>query len=190
MRSRLLFWTWHSPRGGWETTDQLRTTTAPNSAHINGQPWTPASSGSRSTTVLAGSGDQGVASSNLASPTSELLCQWHIGRSRQLVRIGPHRLMCEQCASNQVSGAVRRPLTDRRDHVRVDIRCDRDGAVAADLGHGADVGTASDHEAGCRMPQAVDCHLRQRRTGGGRQRWIKAADLRLASLRPASSSQP
>jgi hypothetical protein len=43
MRSRLVFWTWHSPRGGWriptrqcgwsETTDQLRTTTAELSAH-------------------------------------------------------------------------------------------------------------------------------------------------------------
>jgi hypothetical protein len=43
----------------------------PNSAHINGQPWTPASSGSRSTTVMARSGGQGVASSNLASPTSQ-----------------------------------------------------------------------------------------------------------------------
>jgi hypothetical protein len=43
MRSRLLFWTWHSPKAvdksrlshvGWsETTDQLRTTTAELSAH-------------------------------------------------------------------------------------------------------------------------------------------------------------
>jgi hypothetical protein len=43
MRSRLQFWTWHSPRGGWypdqgmwfgaNTTDQLRTTTAELSAH-------------------------------------------------------------------------------------------------------------------------------------------------------------
>ena len=44
----------------------------PNSAHINGQPWTPAISGSRSTTVEARSGGQGVASSNLASPTNTL----------------------------------------------------------------------------------------------------------------------
>ena len=41
----------------------------PNSAHLNGQRWTPAISGSRSTTVEARSGGQGVASSNLASPT-------------------------------------------------------------------------------------------------------------------------
>ena len=41
----------------------------PNSAHFNGQPWTPAIGGSRSTTVEARSGGQGVASSNLASPT-------------------------------------------------------------------------------------------------------------------------
>ena len=41
----------------------------PNSAHLNGQPWTPASSDSRSTTMEARSGGQGVASSNLASPT-------------------------------------------------------------------------------------------------------------------------
>ena len=33
-----------------------------NSAHLNGQPWSPASSGSRSTTVEARSGGQGVAS--------------------------------------------------------------------------------------------------------------------------------
>jgi hypothetical protein len=31
----------------------------PNSAHLNGQPWTPAISGSRSTTVKARSGGQG-----------------------------------------------------------------------------------------------------------------------------------
>jgi hypothetical protein len=36
----------------------------PNSAHLNGQPWTPAISGSRSTTVEARSGGQGAASSN------------------------------------------------------------------------------------------------------------------------------
>jgi hypothetical protein len=41
----------------------------PKSAHLNRQPWTPAISGSRSTTVGARSGGQGVASSNLASPT-------------------------------------------------------------------------------------------------------------------------
>jgi hypothetical protein len=41
----------------------------PNSARVNGQRWTPAISGSRSTTVEARSGGQGVASSNLASPT-------------------------------------------------------------------------------------------------------------------------
>jgi hypothetical protein len=53
---------------------ELRTNYGPrrsNSAHINGQPWTPAINGSRSTTLAARSGGQGVASSNLASPTSE-----------------------------------------------------------------------------------------------------------------------
>jgi hypothetical protein len=51
---------------------ELRTNYGPrrsNSAHINGQPWTPAINGSRSTTLAARSGGQGVASSNLASPT-------------------------------------------------------------------------------------------------------------------------
>ncbi len=41
----------------------------PNSAHLDGQPWTPAISGSGSTSVDVRSGGQGVASSNLASPT-------------------------------------------------------------------------------------------------------------------------
>src|SRR5215211_226006 len=41
----------------------------PNSAHLNGQLWTSAISGSRSRTVEARSGGQGVASSTLASPT-------------------------------------------------------------------------------------------------------------------------
>ena len=53
---------------------ELRTNYGPrrsNSAHINGQPWTPAINGSRSTTLAARSGGQGVASSNLASPTSD-----------------------------------------------------------------------------------------------------------------------
>jgi hypothetical protein len=44
----------------------------PNSARLNGQPWTPAISRSRSTTVEARSGGQGVASSNPASPTNTL----------------------------------------------------------------------------------------------------------------------
>jgi hypothetical protein len=45
----------------------------PNSAHLSGQPWTPVRRHSRSTTVKARSGDQGVASSNLASPTMKVL---------------------------------------------------------------------------------------------------------------------
>ena len=56
-------------------TDTLRTSYGPrrpNSAHLNGQPWTPAISLSRSTTVEARSGGQGVASSNLASPTKPI----------------------------------------------------------------------------------------------------------------------
>jgi hypothetical protein len=44
----------------------------PNSAHLNGQLWTSAISGSRSRTVEARSGGQGVASSNLASPTKPI----------------------------------------------------------------------------------------------------------------------
>jgi hypothetical protein len=40
--------------------------------HANGQQWTPATSDSRSTTVEARSGGQGVASSNLASPTKPI----------------------------------------------------------------------------------------------------------------------
>jgi hypothetical protein len=66
---------------GWTTLDrhewgELRTNYGPrrpNSAHLNGQRWTPAISGSGSTTVEARSGGQGVASSNLASPTEEAL---------------------------------------------------------------------------------------------------------------------
>ncbi len=66
-------------RGGWANPNQamwvgakLRTNYGPrrpNSAHLNGQPWTPAGRHSRSTTVKPRSGGQGVASSNLASPT-------------------------------------------------------------------------------------------------------------------------
>jgi hypothetical protein len=41
----------------------------PNPAHVNGQRWTPAICGSRSTTVVARSGGQGAAGSNTASPT-------------------------------------------------------------------------------------------------------------------------
>jgi hypothetical protein len=41
----------------------------PNSAHFNGQPWTPAIGGSGKTSVDVRAGGQGVASSNLASPT-------------------------------------------------------------------------------------------------------------------------
>jgi hypothetical protein len=80
MRSGL-FWTWHSPRDGLANPDQamwvgakLRTNYGPqrpNSAHLNGQPWTPASCCSRSTPVEARSGGQGVARSNLASPTRQ-----------------------------------------------------------------------------------------------------------------------
>jgi hypothetical protein len=42
----------------------------PYSVQANGQQWTPAASDSRSTTADARPGGQGVASSNLASPTS------------------------------------------------------------------------------------------------------------------------
>jgi hypothetical protein len=41
----------------------------PHSAHLDGQRWTPAISGSGATTIDTRSGGQGVASSNLASPT-------------------------------------------------------------------------------------------------------------------------
>ena len=68
------------PEADWQNPDQamwvgakLRTNYGPprpNSAHINGQPWTPASSDSRSTTVMARSGGQGVAGSNPVSPTN------------------------------------------------------------------------------------------------------------------------
>src|SRR5512133_525696 len=47
----------------------------PNSAHLSGQQWIPATSSSRSATEEARSGGQGVASSNLASPTSKRPCR-------------------------------------------------------------------------------------------------------------------
>jgi hypothetical protein len=60
----------------WNTSGaKLRTNYGPprrNSTHLDGQPWSPASNGSRSTTVEARSGGQGVASSNPASPTNTL----------------------------------------------------------------------------------------------------------------------
>jgi len=68
------------PTRGWAITStrgsgsKLRTSYGPrrpNSAHLNGQLWTSATSGSRSRTVEARSGGQGVASSNLASPTEK-----------------------------------------------------------------------------------------------------------------------
>ena len=45
----------------------------PSSAHLNGQPWTLAGRHSLSTTVKPRSGGQGVASSNLASPTKQMI---------------------------------------------------------------------------------------------------------------------
>ena len=61
-------------RAPWERA-KLRTNYGPprpNSPHFNGQPWTRAMSGSVSTSVDDRSGGQGVASSNLASPTKQI----------------------------------------------------------------------------------------------------------------------
>ena len=77
---------------------ELRTNYGPrrsNSAHINGQPWTPAINGSRSTRLAARSGGQGVASSNLASPTDTSPCH------RYLHRRGRTELACHVLLINK-----------------------------------------------------------------------------------------
>jgi hypothetical protein len=58
----------------------------PSSAHLNGQPWIPATSSSRPRSVEARSGGQGVASSNLASPTIKHLVRAHF-RARGTLRL-------------------------------------------------------------------------------------------------------
>jgi hypothetical protein len=87
---------------------ELRTNYGPrrsNSAHINGQPWTPAINGSRSTTLAARSGGQGVASSNLASPT--IPQQRESGSDLRKHDRGPERALPE----HYPGGLSLRPLT-------------------------------------------------------------------------------